>query len=119
MTGHILVDNTTGHAIRVPGCLTLFQVELTSPGYRPTVAWAACLQEITIPAGHTRERVTIRASYNQCGQGSQGNGTRACLPGGGMPPLPPGTYHARLFQSRRLVQIPPAVTVQVTPSSHH
>lgn len=31
-----------------------------------------------------------------------------------MPRLSPGTYYASLFQARKLVQVPPAVTVQVT-----
>jgi hypothetical protein len=33
-----------------------------------------------------------------------------------MPPLPPGTYQARLFQARPLVQIPPPITVRVMPA---
>jgi hypothetical protein len=91
----------------VPGGLTLFQVMLTSRTYRPTVAWAACLQYFTIPEGQTRYRVTLQASYSHCSQGHPRNGPRACLPGGHMPPLPPGTYHARLFQARTLVRVPP------------
>jgi hypothetical protein len=115
MAGHVLVDNNTGHAVRVSGCGSLFQVVLTRPGYRPTVGWLDCLQQITIPPGHTRYRVTILASYTQCGRGRQRDGLRACLPGGRMPPLPPGTYHARLFQARPLARTPPAITIQVTP----
>jgi hypothetical protein len=101
MTGHVLVDNTTGHAIHVPGCLSLFQVLLTSSSYRLAVAWPLCLQRFTIPAGLARNRVTVRASYSQCSQARPRHGLRACLPGGRMPPLPPGTYHARLFQAGR------------------
>jgi hypothetical protein len=101
MTGQVVVDNDTGHAIRTFGCLSLFQVALISGSYRPTVAWAACRQRFTIPAGQTRYRVTVSASYSQCSQSRPRHGLRACLPGERMPPLPPGTYHARLFQAVR------------------
>ncbi|MGH3203834.1 MAG: hypothetical protein ACRDP5_17545 [Streptosporangiaceae bacterium] len=118
MAGHVLVDNNTGHTVHAAGCLALFQVVLTSGTYRPVVAWATCLQQFTIPPGQTRYRVTLQASYSQCSQGRPQDGLRACLPGGRMPPLPPGTYHARLFQARNLVRVPPAVTVRVTPPGH-
>jgi hypothetical protein len=91
MAGEVLVDNHTGHAIDVAGCLALFQVILTSSTYRPAVAWATRLQQLTIPAGQARYRVTLRASYSQCSQGHPQDDLKACLPGGRMPPLPPGT----------------------------
>lgn len=118
MAGQVLVDNDTGHAVRVAGCLALFQVVLASSTYRPAVAWPACLQQFTIPPGQTRYRVTLTASYSQCSPGRPRDGLRACLPDGRMPPLPPGTYQARLFQVRKLVQVPPAVTVRVTLPGH-
>jgi len=114
MAAHVLIDNNTGHAVHVSGCGSLFAVALTRPGYRPAVGWPACLQRITIPVGDTRYRVTIDATFMQCGPGRARDGLRACLPGGHMPPLPPGTYHARLFQASPLVRTPPAITVQVT-----
>jgi len=66
MTGQVLVDNHTGHAIHTFGCVSLFQVALTSRSYQPTVAWAACLQRFTIPPGLSRDRVTVWASNSQC-----------------------------------------------------
>jgi hypothetical protein len=89
MAGHVLVDNTTGHAIHVSGCLSLFQVLLTSSTYRPAAAWPACLQPFTIPAGETRYPVTVRASYSECSQGRPQHALRACLPDGRMPRFPP------------------------------
>jgi YVTN family beta-propeller protein len=116
MTGQVLVDNHTGHAIHTVGCVSLFQVALTSRSYQPAVAWAACLQRFTIPPGLSRHRVTVWASYSQCSPARPRHGLRACLPGERMPPLPPGTYHARLFQARPLARIPPAITVRVIPA---
>jgi hypothetical protein len=115
MTGHVLVDNSTGHAIHVFGCLNLFQVLLTTSTYRPAVAWATCLQRLTIPVGETRYPVRFWATYSQCSQGRPRDGLRACLPGERMPPLPSGTYHLRLFEVHHLVQVPPPITVRVTP----
>jgi hypothetical protein len=121
MSGHVLVENTTGHAIHVSGCVNLFQVLLTSSRYRPTVGWLSCLQRFTIPTGENRYAITVWASYSQCSEGRPQHGMRACLPGGRMPPLPPGTYQAKLFQAHNLVRVPPAITVRVTspmPPSH-
>jgi hypothetical protein len=121
MPGQVLVDNTTGRLIQVSGYVNLFQVLLTSNTYRPTVAWFTCLQRFTIPVGESRYAVTVRASYSECGQGRPHHGLKPCLPAGRMLPLPPGTYHAKLFQVRNLVRVPPALTVRVTapvPLSH-
>jgi len=115
MPARVVVDNNTGHAIHVPGCLTLFQVALTSNTYRPTVDWLLCLQRFTIPVGTSSYRVTVEASYSQCAQGRPRRGQRACLPDGRMPPLPAGAYHATLFQTGHLVLAPPPITVCVTP----
>jgi hypothetical protein len=114
MSGYV-VENSTGQAIRVFGCVKLFQVLLTSRTYRPPVAWFTCLQRFMIPAGESRYPVTLSASYSQCTQGRPQHGLRACRPDGRMPPLPPGTYHGKLFQVRSFVRIPPALTVRVTP----
>jgi len=113
MSGHVLVENNTGHAIHASGCLTLFQVLLTSSTYRPTAAWRTCLQPFTIPTGKSRYPITVSASYNECHQGRPQHSLRECLPGGRPPPLPPGTYHAKLFQVSNLVRVPPAITVRV------
>jgi hypothetical protein len=116
MRVHVVVQNNTGHALRVPGCLTLFEVVLTSKTYRPAVAWLSCLQTITIPAGESSYPMTLQASYHACSQGPPQDGLQACLPDGGPPPLPPGDYHATLFQVRHLVPAPRAVSVRVTPA---
>jgi len=115
MSGYVVVENNTGHVIRVSGCMKLFQVLLTSSTYRPSVGWLTCLRWFTIPAGESRYPVTVSASYSQCTQGRPQHGLMACRPVGRMPPLPPGTYYAKLFQVRNLVRIPPALTVRVTP----
>jgi len=114
MSGRVVVENTTGRAIFVSGCLGLFQVVLVNSAYRPAVGWLLCLQRFTIPAGQSAYPVTVAASYSTCSQGQPPGAARACLPGGHPPPLPPGVYHAVLFQARHLVPAPPAVTVRVT-----
>src|SRR6266567_4659725 len=110
MSGHVVVENDTGRAIRASGCLTLFQVALAGSGYHPAIAWPACLQSFTIPAGQSSYPVTVAASYGQCSQGRPGDSVRACLPAGRPPALPPGIYRAVLFQVRRLIPVPRPVT---------
>lgn len=115
MTGRVVVDNNTGHAIHEHGCLSLFQVALTSSTYHPKVAWAACLQLLTIPAGTSSYPVKIVATYFACGQGNSRDGLKACLPDQKLPPLPPGHYNAKLFiQVKHLAPAPPAIPVRVT-----
>lgn len=115
MTAHVVVNNFTGHAIHEQGCLSLFQVALTSSTYHPDVVWLDCLQLLTIPAGRTSYAVKVQATYLSC-QGHARAGLKACLPGKQkMPPLPPGHYKAELFTHvRDLAPAPPAIPVRVT-----
>jgi len=115
MPGRIVVENNTGRAIHVSGCWRLFQVALTSNKYQPAVAWPTCSQTFTIPVGESSYPATVEASYSQCSPGRPHGAVRACLPNRRPPPLPPGDYHAMLFQVGNLVPVPPAITVRVTP----
>jgi len=111
MPAHIVVDNESGHAIHVAGCLSIFQLALDSSSYHPDPAWPACLQMFTIATGKSTYPVTLTASYDACGAGP---GTPACLPGSGIPPLPAGEYRAVLFQSSNIVSVPASIPVRVT-----
>jgi len=113
MSGRLIVENNTGRAMRAWGCGTLFQVALTSRTYQPAIAWQLCAQSFTIQAGRSSYRVRVYASYSQCGRGFRQGASKACLPGGRPPPLPPGDYQAILFQVRHLIQAPPPVPVRV------
>ncbi len=115
MSARVVVENNTGRAVHVPGCLTLFQVVLVNNKYHPTVAWPLCLQPFTIPIGESSYPATVEASYSECSSGRPHGVLRACLPNRHPPPLPPGDYRAMLFQAGHLVPVPPAITVRVTP----
>jgi hypothetical protein len=119
MKGYVLVQNDTGQALHAAGCQTLFQVQLSSRSYHPVVAWLTCLQRLTIPAGQSRYRIIVLASHDQCTSSRHTHGLTRCMPDGGPPPLPPGTYRAMLYQLGHLVQAPPPVTVRVTPTKSH
>jgi hypothetical protein len=112
MAVRVVVENNTERAIHVAGCGTLFQVALSSKRYRPAVAWITCLQVLTIPVGRSSYRMTVEARYNGCSRGPS-HDLRACLLNGLPPPLPPGDYHATLFQVRHVVPSPPPITVRV------
>jgi hypothetical protein len=73
----VVVENTTGRALHVPGCWRLFQVALVSSTHRPAVAWLTCLQTFTIPAGQSSYPATVQASYSQCTPGRPRGGVRA------------------------------------------
>lgn len=116
LTGHVVVNNNTGHAIRLAGCGALFTVALASKTYHPIVESLSCLQFFTIPAGRSSYRVHVLASYLACRVGHSGGGLRACLPGKRPPPLHAGRYHAKLFfQVRQFAPAPHAIPVAVIP----
>jgi len=113
MPGHVVVENRTGHPLNEIGCGSLFQVALTSPTYQPQMAWPACAQRITVPVGRSTYRVTVVASYLGCTNGPPSTDFPPCR-NGGLPPLPTGSYDAKLYQSGKIVPQPPTIPVQVT-----
>ena len=116
MQGTVIIDNRTGHPVRAYDCLSPFQVILFNETYRPSPAWLSCLQIFIIPVGESNYPVTVNASYLGCGEHGPGGGLPGCL-NGAPPPLPPGTYRARFFQSSRIVPAQPAITIRVTAPS--
>lgn len=111
MPARVVVENNTGRAISTTGCGTLFAIGLVNGTYRQDIAWPACGQRLTIPTGQSAWRAFIEARYTECSQDP--HGFRPCVDGH-PPPIPPGDYHAVLYQSGHLVPEPPAVKVRVT-----
>jgi hypothetical protein len=90
----VVVRNTTGHRVTVRGCGSLFKVALRSSKVHPEelLAWPACSEKISIPAGASRYPLTVAARYVACFGAS-----RQPICDGDQPPaLPPGEYRARL-----------------------
>jgi hypothetical protein len=112
MNGRVVVDNQTGHVIDASGCGSLFAVALGSDGYRPDVPWRLCLQDLDIPTGESSYPVAVSATALGCVGGPPTDGIPSCTPSG-PPPLPPGTYEAKLYQSTHVVPDPPPVPVTV------
>lgn len=117
MSGRVVVNNATGHAIHVESCGSPFVVALSSSTYRPTVAFATCLHVFTIRAGRSSYPVQVLATYLACSQSAPPR----CLRGKHkgqllMPPLPPGRYRAELFLAGdKIAPLPPPIPVRVTP----
>jgi hypothetical protein len=97
MTGHVIVQNNTGHAISVWGCGTLFQVALVSATYQPSVGWTTCAQKFIIKTGESSYGATLRAAYGSCSPGGAQGGLPACLPANRMPPVAAGKYQVELY----------------------
>jgi heat shock protein HslJ len=114
MTGHVVVENNTGHEIPASGCGSLFAVMLGNDAIDAEPAWPQCAQPLPIPVGESRYAVTIWASYGSCSTAAQGT-LPACIPGVGSPPLPPGDYQARFFQSSPVVAPALPIDVKVEP----
>ena len=112
ISGQVVVENPTGHAIQATGCGSLFQVALASAEIRPIIAWDKCRQQFTIPVGESRYPVQVSGSYQGCDASAHGK-IPACV-NGGVPPLPSGEYAAVLYQgSPAVVPTPPPVAVTV------
>ncbi len=114
MTGHVIVENNSGHVIEASGCGTLFQVQLGNDTIHPDPAWTTCLQQLPIPVGESSYPVAFYASYLGCSTPAQGD-LKACIPNVGPPPLPPGQYQAQFFQSSPVVTPALPITVNVVP----
>jgi hypothetical protein len=111
MEGRIIVTNTTGHMIRLGGCISPFQVGLSNDEIKPDVAWQLCLQSFTFPIGESTWSVGVDANYASCGPGPPP--PPHCIKGIG-PPLPPGAYRAILYESGEAIPVPAPIDVRVT-----
>jgi heat shock protein HslJ len=117
MNGRVVVDNETEHVIKASGCGSLFAVLLTNATYHPDPFWTSCLQELDVPTGVSTYPAFVSATTNNCTNAQPTGGIPLCSPPNSPPPLPPGRYEARLFQSAQVVPDPPAVPVEVVASS--
>jgi hypothetical protein len=130
INGYLIVENK-GPAINLtprtrqvsgrtmPGCQPAFQVYLSNNKVTQTVAFSDVCSTAPFTIGHgtTRLPVTLVTTYTACQQLPNSDPTAqvpSCLISG-EPPLPPGTYNAKVAWSQT-VQLPnpKAVTVLLT-----
>ncbi|MDQ1477547.1 MAG: hypothetical protein QOE62_2776 [Actinomycetota bacterium] len=112
ISGHVVVENNTGHEVHTTGCHGLFGVGLHNAQIQQDVIFPSCAEQITIPVGESSYPVMVLAAYYSCDAAGD-QGLQRCLPNGGAPPLPPGIYQATLFQASPVVPTPPPIDVQV------
>lgn len=115
LTGHVVVWNDTGHAMRVDACQSVYQVLLASASYKPGPKWLTCLKVVTIPPGRSSYPVTARATYDRCSPRATGGGVLPCTRTGAMPALPPGAYQATGFAQPGELPVPAPIPVRVIP----
>jgi hypothetical protein len=112
MAGEVVVDNDTGEPIEVSGCNSFYVVALSNDSHTQSIGRNDCLEWFTIPLGTSRWPVLVMGTFTQCYGGPGGD----CLPGGGVPPLPKGTYRAEVQDygdHDRPIPIPDPVTITV------
>lgn len=113
--GTVSVSNNTGRPIPVTTCGPPFAVGLEGEGVRQELARPACAQSEAVPPGESTYPVTVTASHTTCTtMADPPPGSRACLPGGGLPPLPVGTYTTFLEPPGGFTRDAAPVTVEVT-----
>jgi hypothetical protein len=102
----VVVDNHTGHsiALRDPhGCQPSMAVAVTNATIAPGVGFAlvCSAQPLMLDQGITRFPVDVITTYAGCGPSTTVRSSKAslpvCLPHGGVPNLPAGSYHAVLI----------------------
>lgn len=101
INGTLVVNNPQSAFFLTPkGCVPPFVVILTRGHFRNDVVIPLACSERSVQVSHgtTRLPFTVTTSYNSClGSGGYGDdGTPHCLPTGGDPPLPTGSYKAVL-----------------------
>jgi hypothetical protein len=98
LPGTVIVTNTTGKPIEIGFCGAEFAVGLENDEVDQQLGFNGCLETAKIPPGTSTYGVTVGASYGSCTSMSDPpGGLVACLPGGGVPPLPAGEYRTRLY----------------------
>jgi hypothetical protein len=93
------ISNNTDRPVRVPtdahGCRVPWTVELTNASVPvgPPPTPTGCQPALVLTPGDHLLRLSVSTTYPTCSAHPVGREV-ACLPGGGPPPLPPGTYQA-------------------------
>ena len=114
ISGQVTVDNA-GPPQQVQGCGELFVAVLQNNTIPQRPAWAGCLQTFTVPSGRTTYPITVDANYQACSQEPPGDVLDPpCLAGNTMPPLPPGSYQAVLYNGSGFPTPPPINVTVVT-----
>lgn len=57
-----------------------------------------CANRAALRIGTTTFSVTVAATQPECGASTEPSSVAMCVEGGGMPPLSPGPYYARLYR---------------------
>ncbi len=114
MSGHVIVENDTGHEIHATGCGGLFGLTLANDKIHQEPIWPSCARDYTIPVGESRYPVIVLASYDSCNQTGT-DGLQRCIPPGTPPPLPPGDYQVTLAQESPIVPVPPPIDLTIEP----
>jgi hypothetical protein len=102
--GTLVVVNNTARQVTLEGpgeCHGKWAVTLTNTSVQPDVAFTQeCGSErMVLAPGANRFPFTLSTSYHACSNSSNPAEMVRCLPGGGIPPLPPGNYQAVLVTS--------------------
>lgn len=113
LSGQITVENNTGQPIRVAGCGSTYALSLVGGDHQGPPIRHGCLQNFTIPVGHSTYPVGVLAAYDTCS--SITNQPRPCPDAGGLPPLPYGEYAATAFAGDDDAPLPTPVVVTVMP----
>ncbi len=105
----VVIENHTGRPIGQPACHTSTQWQAylingrDASGPLPTATALRCdpnMPADSLPVGETRVSFTTHATYFSCASAADSDPpTPRCLPGGSMPPLPPGTYRIEVDAS--------------------
>jgi hypothetical protein len=117
INGHLSIYNPHA-AINVKGCAPSVAIVLGRGSFsNGTLFFQVCsLRPLVPPHGLTRLPTTVSTRYTLCASdGGSSVDDPKCLPSGGAPPLPTGTYRATIEWSGPVpLPNPPPVTVVLT-----
>lgn len=117
LEGWLVIDNQSGAPLEVTdrGCAPKWAAVLTNDDFPPVVAFRMDCQlaPLVVPVGTSQLPVTVMAGLNDCTQDTNSIGIPQCLPEGGMPPLPIGSYTAVMVGSIPGVDPPAPIPIDV------
>lgn len=115
IAGTVQVNNQSAAAVERTTCGPYFVAVLEGEAGASQFFRPACAEPFVIPPGRSSYPVTVRASYLSCINGDPSELVPACPEDGTMPPLPPGTYEARIDQpAADPIEVSGPLTVVVT-----
>ena len=114
VAGTVQVYNNADDVLEAATCGPYFVAILEGEAATQLYSRPRCNERFVVPPGISSYPVTAKATFLTCINGDASELVPACLSDGSMPPMPPGTYEARVVQPDDAIPVSGPIPVTVT-----